>query len=242
MTTDIAGINVVVGYLRVSTEEQGESGAGLAAQEDAIRTEVARRGWTLHEMYTDVASGKSRERRSGLDSCLAEVARGSAGTLMVAKVDRLSRSMIDFASIMAEAQAGGWNLVVLDLGVELSTPSGELVATVMAAFAQFERRIIGQRTKDALRALKAGGVRLGRPRTIGEDTLTLIRVLRTSGRSFYGIAALLNEQGIPTGQGGAKWHPSTVRAAFLRTDAPTDAMRAAIVRLEADTIESAAGE
>jgi Resolvase, N terminal domain len=68
-----------------------------------------------------------------------------------AKLDRLSRSLLDFASLMEDARREGWALVILDLGIDTTTPSGEMIANVMATFAQFERRLIGQRTKDALR-------------------------------------------------------------------------------------------
>jgi hypothetical protein len=82
---------------------------------------------------------------------------GRAGEL-----DRLSRSLVYFAGLMERAQSRKWNLVALDLGVDLSTPAGEFLASVLASAAQGERRIIGQRTKDALAQKKAKGVRLGR--------------------------------------------------------------------------------
>ena len=74
---------------------------------------------------------------------------------MVAKLDRLSRSLLDFAALMEQARSSGWNLVALDLGVDTSTPAGEMMASVLATFAQFERRLIGQRTKDALAVKRA---------------------------------------------------------------------------------------
>jgi len=70
--------------------------------------------------------------------------------LIVSKLDRLSRSLLDFAGLMTRARDGGWNLVALDLGIDLSTPAGEFMASVMASAAQWERRLIGQRTRDAL--------------------------------------------------------------------------------------------
>lgn len=212
-----AGPEIVVGYKRVSTEEQGESGAGLDAQTAAIEADLARRGWTLHEMFTDVASGKSRAHRPGLAAALDEIKAGRAGTIMVAKLDRLSRSLIDFAAIMADARAKGWNVVALDLGVDLSTPAGEFLASVMASAAQWERRIIGQRTADALRARKAAGVTLGRPRTVTADVQSYIAERRRLGESYDRIARSLNSERIPTGQGGAAWHGSTVRVVFLRS-------------------------
>lgn len=211
-----APIEIVVGYLRVSTEEQNDSGAGLAAQERAIRADVARRGWRLLEIQTDVASGKSRAQRVGLDAALHAVTNGRAGTLMVAKLDRLSRSLVDFATITGEAREQGWNLVALDLGVDLSTPAGEFLANVMASAAQWERRIIGQRTSDALQAKKAAGVKLGRPTKLAPEVLALIMEQRNIGRSYAAIASSLNAQEVPTPQGGARWHASSVRSVIQK--------------------------
>jgi DNA invertase Pin-like site-specific DNA recombinase len=146
-------------YLRVSTEEQADSGAGLDAQRAAIETEAARRGWTIIAWHVDAGvSGKSLNRPALMEA-LADVREGRAASLVVAKLDRLSRSLLDFAGVMADAQRAGWNLVALDLGLDLSTPSGEMMASIMAVYAQFERRLIGQRTSAALAAKRAAGVR-----------------------------------------------------------------------------------
>lgn len=205
----------VVGYLRVSTEEQGEAGAGLAAQEIAIRNEINRRDWRLIELHTDIASGKSRSHRPGLKRALKQVATGTAGTLMVSKLDRLSRSLVDFAQLMADARAGGWNVVALDLGVDLSTPAGEFLANVMASAAQWERRIIGQRTSDALRARQVAGVKLGRPTRVSPTTAALIQQRRSAGDSYRAIATLLNQREIPTPQGATHWRASSVRSVLI---------------------------
>ena len=82
---------------------------------------------------------------------------------MVAKLDRLSRSMTDFTRLMERSWKKGWALVALDLGVDTTTPAGEMIANSVANFSQFERRLIGQRTKDALAVKRAQGVQLGRP-------------------------------------------------------------------------------
>ncbi len=211
-----AQTSTVVGYIRVSTEEQGDSGAGLSAQELSIRADIKRREWELLSIHSDIASGKSRTKRPGLDAALEAVRGGSAGTLMVAKLDRLSRSLVDFAAIMKDAREGGWNLVALDLGVDLSTPAGEFLANVMASAAQWERRIIGQRTSDALRAKQASGTVLGRPTTIDDDTVTLIRQRREAGDSYATIAAHLNRETITPPQHGKCWYASSVRSVFLR--------------------------
>jgi len=205
-----------VAYLRVSTTEQADSGAGLAAQRAAIDAEVDRRGWTLVAVQTDTASGKSIAGRDALDAALAMVESGGADVLVVAKLDRLSRSLLDFAALMARARSKGWILVALDLGIDLSTPAGEFLASVMASAAQWERRIIGQRTKEALAARKAAGVRLGRPRTLATDVVEQMARLRTQGWTFQRIADQLNGDGVPTAQGGRRWYASTVSQALAR--------------------------
>lgn len=170
--------SAVVGYVRVSTDEQAVSGLGLAAQRAAIRAECARRGWTLLAIHEDALSGKTLNR-PGMAAALAAVESGAVSAIVVAKLDRLSRSLVDFASLMARAQAGRWNLVALDLGIDLSTAAGEFMANVMASAAQWERRIIGQRTRDALAVKRAQGVRLGRPQTLAADVVARIRLART---------------------------------------------------------------
>lgn len=149
----------VVGYIRVSTDEQGDSGAGLEAQRAAIAAEAKRRGWHLVEILEDTASGKTMTRRPGLAAALQRLESGAADALAVAKLDRLSRSLLDFAGLVERSRKQGWQLVALDLGVDTTTPAGEMMANVLAAFAQFERRLISQRTSDALK-VKA---RPGRP-------------------------------------------------------------------------------
>ena len=208
--------NTALGYVRVSTEEQATSGAGLDAQRTAIAAEVARRGWNLVEVHSDAGvSGKSLAGRPALAAALAALESGGAGTLVVAKLDRLSRSLLDFAGLMQRAQRNGWNLVALDLGIDLSTPAGEFMASVMASAAQWERRIIGQRTKDALQAKRAAGVRLGRPRVIDDAVAARIEHERAAGRSLAAIAEKLTLDGMPTAHGGARWHASTVRAVLM---------------------------
>ena len=86
------------------------------------------------------------------------------------------------------------------------------MANVMATFAQFERRLIGARTKDALAIKRSQGVRLGRPRTLGQHVVDRIVAQRAGGASLRVIADALNEESVPTAQGGALWHASTVRA------------------------------
>jgi DNA invertase Pin-like site-specific DNA recombinase len=200
----------VIGYMRVSTEEQGDSRAGLEAQEAAIRAEVERRGWDLIDLRSDVASGKSLRRRDRLGETLRDLAAGQADALVVAKLDRLSRSVLDFAGIMEMAAKEGWSLAVLDLGVDTTTPNGELVANIMISMAQWERRIIGDRTKAALKAVRARGTHVGRKANVSPEVLRTIKTMRAAGLSWQRIADALEASGVPTSQGG-RWHAATVR-------------------------------
>ncbi len=201
-----------VGYVRVSTEDQADSGAGLEAQRAAIHEQCRRRSWDLVAMHSDTASARSLAARPGLTKALADVDGGTAGALVVAKLDRLSRSLLDFAALMERSRKKGWALVALDLGVDTTTPSGEMMANVLAVFAQFERRLIGQRTREALAVKRAQGTRLGRPPLLPKDTVALIRRRRSRGQPFAAIATALNGEGRPTAHGGRRWYVSTVQA------------------------------
>ena len=151
-----------VGYLRVSTGGQVESGAGLDAQRATLAERADREGWTLELVADEGLSGASVTKRPALLDALARLDAGDADVLVAAKLDRVSRSVADFAALLDRARDRGWRLVLLDLGVDTSTPAGELVASTIAASAQYERRLIGQRTREGLAAKRAQGVRLGR--------------------------------------------------------------------------------
>src|SRR4029077_15637065 len=117
-------------------------------QSQAIRTECERRGLPLLALLRDEGlSGKSLERPA-LTEALALVESGQASVLMVSKLDRLSRSVADSYRVMDQSRRQGWALVALDLGGDTASPSGEMMAGVASVFAQFERRVISQRTKD----------------------------------------------------------------------------------------------
>lgn len=214
-----APAGTAVAYLRVSTAEQVESGAGLDAQRATVEAEAARRGWTLVEVFVDEGiSGKSLDR-PGLADALAAVETGTAAALIVAKLDRLSRSVHDAAGLLDRAGRAGWSLVAADLGVDTSTPAGEAMANVMATFGQLERRMIGARTRDALAAKQAAGVRLGRPSALPETVVRRIVGEHAAGRGWSAIARGLNADGVPTAQGGARWYPASVRKVALGQDA-----------------------
>lgn len=204
----------VVGYVRVSTGEQAESGAGLEAQRQAIEAEAARRGWELVAVYEDAgASGKSMKGRPGLQEALAAVEAGEAEALLVSKLDRLSRSVIDFANVLERSRRKGWSLVALDLAIDTASASGQLVANVMASVAEWERRVIGERTSAALAVRREQGVTLGRPREIPEETVERIRELYESGLSFAAVAKRLNAEGVATPRNG-RWHHGGIARAL----------------------------
>ena len=199
----------IIGYTRCSTGEQAESGAGLASQHAAIEAAVAQRGYKLVRVIEDAGASGKTLARPGLVEALELVESGSADGIMVAKLDRLSRSLLDFAALTERSRKHGWALIALDLGVDTSTPQGEMMANVLATFAQFERRLIGQRTKDALAVRKAQGVVLGRPRVIDETLRARVSASRSRGVSLARIADELSADGVPTAHGG-QWRASTI--------------------------------
>lgn len=200
-----------IGYLRVSTDEQVDSGLGLAAQRAAIVAEAERRGWQLELVEEEGRSGKDLNRPV-LAAALDRLDRHGADVLVVSRLDRLSRSVHDFSGLLKRAERRGWSVVCSDLGVDTSTPTGELMATVVAGTAQYERRLISQRTREALAAKKAAGVRLGRPQALSGDVVARIVAMRRDGQSFRAIAQRLEDDGVPTARGGATWHASSVKA------------------------------
>lgn len=167
------------GYIRVSTDMQEH---GPAAQKAAILKQVH-----IDEWFEEHASGKNVTDRPVLTDLLDKVCQEKA-CLVVSKLDRLGRSVIDVLNILERIKECGAQVKLLDLGMDTTTPAGEMMLTVMAAFAQFERRMISQRTKDALAAAQAKGVVLGRPRTV--DRLNVTELL-ASGATPPEIAAHL---------------------------------------------------
>lgn len=209
----------VVAYARASTAEQADSGAGLAAQRTAIEAECAHRGWEIVELIEDAGFSAKNLKRPGIQRALELLDAGEVDGLVVAKLDRLSRSMLDFTGLMARGSAKGWAIVALDCAVDTTTPAGEAMANVLATFAQFERRLIGQRTKDALAAKKAQGVVLGRPRSISAGIADRVDAERRSGLSLGAIAEGLTADGVPTAHGGQRWYRSTVKQLLEQTPA-----------------------
>jgi len=202
-----------IGYIRVSTQEQAQSGLGLEAQAVAIRAEATRRGWDL-EIIADEGESGSKVDRPGLLIAKDKLARGEVQALIVAKQDRLMRSSLGWAQIVSQSKDQKWSLICLDINLDTASPMGECMGSILAAIAQLELENIRKRTKDALAVKKAQGYRLGRPATMPDETRARINALRNSGVTLQGVADTLNTEGIPTARGGSKWYASTVQKAI----------------------------
>lgn len=153
-------------YLRVSTDLQDH---GVDAQRAAISKAVE-----VDEWFEERASGKDTKGRPVFTELINRIC-AEQGTLVVSKLDRLGRSTLDVLSVFARVHECGGNIKVLDLGLDTSTPMGKFMLTVLLGFAELEREMIRQRTRDGLAAAKAKGVTLGRPKT-WEDQVIMAHV------------------------------------------------------------------
>src|SRR5438270_7859988 len=224
-----------VAYYRVSSTRQGQSGLGLDAQRQAV-ARLAKSGPILAE-YAEIESAKSHKNRPQLLAAMAESKRRGA-TLLIAKLDRLARN-VHFISGLMES---GVDFVAADMPEAIP-----LTLHIFAAMAEHERRMISQRTKAGMEAAKreieANGFRVSRrsgrpyskhgnpnwkpaleaanrarrkPEEIAGEIEVMLRSLRAQGLSFRQIASKLNKSGVQT-LSKAQWHPSSVRAALLRS-------------------------
>jgi DNA invertase Pin-like site-specific DNA recombinase len=205
-----------IAYYRVSTDRQGASGLGLDAQRQAVARYIGT-GQLLTE-YTEIESGKQHSNRPQLLAALQECRKRRA-TLVIAKLDRLGRN-VAFISALMES---GAEFVCCD-----NPHANRLMLHMLAAFAEHEREQISQRTKAALTAAKARGVKLGNPRPLealkhanavhrsrrpAPEVLSLIQTLREQRKSYRAIARELNRLNIRTGK-GCEWYDVTVKAAL----------------------------
>ena len=215
-----------ISYLRVSTDRQGKSGLGLEAQRAAVETYLNGGRWKLAAEYVEVESGK-RSDRPQLRAALAH-ARNIGATLVIAKLDRLARNARFLLSILES----GADVVFCDLPQIPAGPTGKFILTQMAAVAELEAGLISQRTKAALAAAKARGVKLGNPDNLrfakdgnkaaveavkveadqhAQRVLPVIDAIRADGKtSLRAIADELNARGILTARGG-QWYATTVK-------------------------------
>lgn len=196
-----------VSYVRVSTADQQRSGLGLSSQRKAVRAAASLRGWEVVAELEDAASGSTLDRPS-LALALSMIDAGDAEVLVVAKLDRATRSVGDLAQLLARLERRDAAFVALDLGVDTSTPGGRLVANVIASVAEWERAVISQRTRDALRQLPRE--RRGGP-VYDETVRARARKLRSKGLPLHAIAARLMDEGVVPPRGGSRIWPNTVQ-------------------------------
>ena len=205
----------IVAYYRVSTDRQGRSGLGLDAQREAVSRWAAAHGEIIAE-FTEVESGKKNDRPQ-LAQALA-VCKAEKATLVIAKLDRLARNVAFIANLME----GGADFVACDM-----PHANRLTLHILAAVAEHEREMISKRTKEALAAAKARGVKLGTPSPptdlskataalisqaddFAREVYPLIEKRRAGGKSFQAIARELAMERVQTSRGG-RWTATAVR-------------------------------
>ncbi len=212
-----------VAYYRVSTDKQGKSGLGLEAQRVAVEDFLDGGNWDLVEEFTEIESG-CRKDRPELERAMAACRKHKA-TLVIAKLDRLARNVAFVANLMES----GVEFVAVDM-----PQANKLTVHILAAVAEHEREMISQRTRDALAAAKARGVKLGNPNIAmarakgqlvikskadkhAQNILPVITAIRDAGvTSLRSIANALNQRGIETARGGS-WHAASVGRIIQRT-------------------------
>ncbi|MFF4810013.1 recombinase family protein [Micromonospora chersina] len=148
---------------------------------------------------------------------LDQLAAGTADGLVVAKLNRLSRSVADFAHVLRVAKKQRWSVVALDLGIDTSTLNGRLVANIVMSVAEWKREIISQGTSEALAEAKECDVQLGPPILVPKPVIRRIRRLRSNGHTLRAIADQLNADRVPTAHGGDRWHNPTIRGVLGRS-------------------------
>jgi DNA invertase Pin-like site-specific DNA recombinase len=205
---------LALGYVRVSTADQVEHGASLDAQRAELTAEAVRRGWDLEIVADEGVSGKNLHR-PGMQEALRRLDAHEADQLLAVRLDRVSRSVADFAGLLDRSAKHGWGLVMLSPSLDLSDPSGRFTANVLAAMAQFERELIGARTREGMAQRRAEGVHCGRPRLLPMEVVSRIVRMRDRGLSLRRIADVLSDEGVRTAHGGRRWWPATVRGVLM---------------------------
>lgn len=225
----------VVGYIRVSTEQQADGGVSLDAQRQKLSAYALAMDLELVAVVEDAGASAKTLARPGLQDALRRIEAGEADGLLIAKLDRLTRSVRDLGELVDTYFATRFSLLSVSDSIDTRTASGRLVLNVLTSVAQWEREATGERTRDALAHLRREGVPLGgaalgwtrSEQTDGDgrrvvvevaeerETVARIAALRAEGRSLREIAATLRAEGRPTKRGG-HWAAETVRKALAR--------------------------
>jgi DNA invertase Pin-like site-specific DNA recombinase len=206
-----------IGYVRVSLDKQAEFGVSLEAQEAKVRAMATVQGAELVEIIVDAESAKTLNRR-GMVRLLALVDAGAVDTVIIAKLDRLTRSVKDLAELLERFTRRGVSLVSVAESLDTGTAAGRLVLNIMVSVSQWEREAIGERTRDAMQYKRANGERVGTVpfgyRTVADGVhleadpaeqgiLSRIRELKAAGHTTRQIADGLNREGYTTRRGTA---------------------------------------
>ena len=205
----------LIGYSRVSTAEQVSEGVSLEMQAKKIEAYCLVKDWQLSAVITEAGQSAKSLNRPGMARLLAMVDAGEVSTVIVYKLERLTRSVADLDRLVKVFEKKNVALVSLQESLDATTATGRLMMNLLASVSQWEREVIGEQTKDALQELKAQGKKLGRS---GYDDQEMIGYLKTEygqGRSYHDLAAELNIRGIQTARGGV-WAAATVRNLVLR--------------------------
>lgn len=197
-------------YTRVSKASRHGDGLSLDMQERCTIEAAEAAGYRVEIIREEGKSAKSLKGRPALREALDRLDRGEAAALYSYALDRLARSVVDFASMMERSSAHGWRITLVSINLDTTTPSGVLLANVMSSIAQYEREIIAKRTRDCLAERRAQGHRLGRPDTLSAEVVGRIIEERQQGRTLRAIAAGLEADRIPTAHGGNTWHAQTI--------------------------------
>jgi site-specific DNA recombinase len=213
-----------IGYARVSTDKQADSGVSLEAQQEKIRAMAVVQGAALQDLIVDAGESAKTLDRPGMERLLALVDARKVDTVIVAKLDRLTRSVKDLALLLERFTRRGVALVSVAESLDTNTAAGRLVLNIMVSVSQWEREAIGERTRDAMAHMKTtrqvysptpyGFARNGDMLATADDeqgTVQQIQAWHRAGWTLRKIAGELNRLGVATKNGGAAWYASTVR-------------------------------
>lgn len=225
-----------LGYVRVSTDKQAERGVSLEAQAEKIRAMAVVHNVELTEIILDGGESAKSLNRPGMARLLAAVDAGEVRTVIIAKLDRLTRSVKDLCILLERFERRGVALVSVAESLDTGSAAGRLVLNIMTAVSQWEREAIGERTRDAMRHKRSNGERVGNisygsrlagdgrhlePDAGEQAVLAQAQRLRRAGTTLRGIAAALNQEGFRTRRGTA-WRLESV-ARILNSDALANA-------------------
>lgn len=216
MQADSVGPLRVIGYVRVSTDEQGRDGHGLRAQIDVMRAWCTAQGFDLVTVVPDVVSTRRTHAMIGRAAAVAAIEAGAADALLIRAIDRVTRSVQDGAALLQACASAGVRILSYDR-YDSADEETQLTANIKIAVAQEERRLISRRTREGLARARADGKTLGRVSTVPLDVLDRIRTERERGNTYRLIAADLDAAGIPTPGGSPRWRAAAVRDLYNRT-------------------------